>query len=123
VTRRYAWYRNTQVIVTSNRAPKWTAARRYQVAMANDNGGQWYVVRTTKTVADIERRFNEQSLATLLAEVMGGVLGDHKSLKTSPGHYLYFQLLDVTADVVLCLEEYLDAQIVQEIQLADVRYP
>ena len=121
---RYAFHRRVQIVVTGTGPPKWTQERRVRAALANNNRGLWFVVQTNKTVADIERRFTEQSVATLLHEVVGGVLGDHRKLKSGDGgHYLYMQLSRVDGDVTMCLDDYLDVYVLQSIPFTHITNP
>jgi hypothetical protein len=92
--KRVALLSNTPVIrlIDRDKSPKWTVDRRQRVAMANNNGGMWWVCISNRSVADIERRFAERSVGRVLYEVVGGILGDHRLLKTVGGHWLYMQL-------------------------------
>lgn len=103
--------------------PKWTATRRLRVALVNNNQGTWWCCRSRITVADIERRFIEGSVASLLYKVVGGVLGDHKMLSASSrSFYLYMQLARRDGDVDFTLRE-LGLQPVAPIAFSDIRWP
>lgn len=84
----------------------WTATRRLTVALANYNEGQWWVCTSNKSVADIERRFIEGSVGSVLYSVVGGILGNHKSLRTTgKRHYTYMQLVKRDYYIDLALTE------------------
>jgi hypothetical protein len=102
--------------------PRWDAQRRLKVALANNNKGLWYVCLARKTVADLERRFAEGSVAVVLYHVVGGLLGDHKTLRAEAGqHYMYIQLTRLDADVGLCLGE-LTVKPLDRIAFSKIRY-
>lgn len=112
-----------RIHVTGKDPPKWDRDRRLRTALANNNRGTWYVIRTPKTLADIERRFQEQSVATLLLQVVGGILGDAKRLRTEGGYYLYMQLSRLDGDVTMCLHQYLKAEVLEPISFSKIRHP
>ena len=111
MSRRRRWtriYTGAVKIRWCSRPKKWTAERRLRIALANNNGGMWWVARARRTVADVERRFTEGSVGRVLFDTMGGLLGDHRALQSRDEgftHYLYVQLLRCDADVTLCLRE------------------
>lgn len=84
---------------------RWDENRRLRLALANNNGGTWWACIARRSVADIERKFSEGSVASVLYRTVGGLLGDHKKLKTEGGHYMYVQLKRNDGDVRLSLEE------------------
>lgn len=109
--------------VASRKRPPWTPSRRLLVALANNNGGVWWCCKSRTTVADLERRFYEGSVAALLYAVVGGILGDHRMLSASGRtFYLYVQLARRDGDVDLTLEE-LKVQPIAPIAFSQIRYP
>jgi len=68
----------------------WTPHRRLTVALANYNEGQWWVCTSNKSVADLERRFIEGSVASVLYSVVGGALGEHKTKYIQLTHRDYY---------------------------------
>ena len=112
-----------RAIVREGGRPKWTTSRRLRVALANNNKGTWWCCKSRITVADIERRFCEGSVASLLYNVVGGVLGDHRKLSASSRtFYLYMQLERRDGDVDLTLSE-LGLRPVAPISFSDIRWP
>ncbi len=110
-------------ILRAKKAPKWTGKRRLTVAMANDNKAPWYLCLSTKTVADIERRFTEGSVAKLLYNTVGGILGDHAQLKHSNRkYYLYLQLAMRSEDVDLCLSEIGVYKVVSPMKFSEIKF-
>lgn len=89
-----------RIRVPHDRTPSWSADRRLRVAIANNNSAPWWACRSERSVADLERKFTEGSVARLLYYVTGGIMGDHKRLG-----YLYMQLSRTDGDVLMCLRE------------------
>ncbi len=118
--KRYAF--GVRIVLVEGKERKWDAARRMRVALANNNRGHWFVALSRRTVADIERRFVEESVAGLLWGTVGGVLGDHRKLRQEEGkHYLYIQLDRWDGDVALCLEE-LGVFVLEPIAFSQIRH-
>jgi hypothetical protein len=115
-------------LVVYNNSVEWDGQRRLRVALSNNNRGIWYVARSTRTVADIERRFTEGSVGGILFRVVGGVLGDHKALMQEAGsrrgrarHYLYVQLTQLDGDVSMCLDE-LGVEVLGPVAFSQIRH-
>lgn len=91
---RFCFTQRLLTVTYKRKSFRWTPLYRLQVALANNNGGQWWLCEATRSVADIERRFVEGSVARNLYDVVGGILGNHKHLKEacSNHHFLYVQL-------------------------------
>jgi len=73
---------------TSFRLPKasrGTKRDRLLRAIANDNGGPWFLAATRRPLADIERRFRWGQVGAILYLRVGGML-------QGPRGYLYIQL-------------------------------
>jgi len=106
-------------------AVRWDRERRLKVALANDNGAPWWLVVAKRSVADLERRFQEGSMATVLLRNVGGILGDHHGTgKVGKGcHYLYMQLKSVNDDVSMCLKESGVLQIVRQVPRSEISNP
>jgi len=76
------------------------------LAKARDNGAPSWLVRSKRTVRDIERLFRQREVAGILEHTVGGIVGGFGH--TPSGHLkMQIDLSDArTAEnVVLCLEE------------------
>lgn len=101
---------------------QWTADYRLKVALANNNRGRWYIATSTRSVRDLERKCAEGSWAILLYHTVGGLLGDHRLLKTSgTAHYLYVQLSMVNEDIRMCLAEQ-GVTLLRPIPFSDIKF-
>lgn len=104
-------------------APRSTKERRLRIALANDNAGTWYVCIATRSVLDLERRFFEGSVASILYKTVGGILGDHKQLRAGGRqHYLYVQLRQRDPYVDLSLGD-VGVRPLQAISFDEIRVP
>ena len=70
-----------------------TAKQRLRVAIANDNGGDWFLADSRYRVAELERMFAKGRVGSILYERIGGLL------EGSIRPYIYIQILLVT-DVI-----------------------
>lgn len=101
---------------------RWTPQYRLRVALANNNRGMWWICLSRRSVADMERRFKEGSVASVLYTVVGGILGDHQQLRHGHGkHYLFMQLVRRDYFVELSLRE-LGIQLVEPIAFNAINY-
>ena len=70
--------------------PKGTKQQRLKKAIANDNGGQWFLAESKHTAAQLERRFRAEAVGHVLYERVGGLL-------QGPYEYIYIQIDLVTS--------------------------
>lgn len=62
-----------------------TRKNRLRFAIANDNGGVWFLAESKHSVAELERRFRWGQVGRVLYDRVGGIL-------QGPKHYLYIQI-------------------------------
>ena len=62
-----------------------TKKGRLRQAIANDNGGVWFLAESRHSVVEIERRFRWGQVGRVLYDRVGGIL-------QGPKHYLYVQI-------------------------------
>ena len=70
--------------------PRGTKQQRLKKAIANDNGGQWFLASSKFTAAQLERRFRGGAVGHVLYERIGGLL-------QGPYEYIYIQIDLVTS--------------------------
>jgi hypothetical protein len=74
---------------TSLPLPRNTKRQRLLKAIANDNGGRWFLVSSRLSIAELDRRFRWGLVGRVLYDRIGGIL-------KGPKEYLYMQIALVT---------------------------
>lgn len=80
--------------------------KRVRLSESRDNGGPWWLCRTTRSPKDLERLFRQGETGGILLDVTGGILGS-KELFQQGLCYVQLSVTDKrdTEMVTVCLQE------------------